>query len=193
MRNDTNKMVKLAVLSAVSLLLMFAIRFPIIPAAPFLEYEPGDLPILIATFLYGPVAGFTITVVVSTIQAFTVSAGSGWIGAVMHIISTGTMVIIAGNIYNRKRTFVGAIIALIAGTGAMVLMMIPLNLFFTTLFLGVPIEVVREMIVPIIIPFNLFKGIANSTLTVIVYKSVARILRVETDPLTKGKSLSNKI
>ena len=36
MRNNTNKMVKLAVLSAVSLLLMFAIRFPIIPAAPFL-------------------------------------------------------------------------------------------------------------------------------------------------------------
>lgn len=194
MRNDTNKMVKLAVLSAVSLLLMFAIRFPIIPAAPFLEYEPGDLPILIATFLYGPVAGLTITVVVSVIQAFTVSAGSGWIGAVMHIISTGTMVIIAGNIYRRMHTFKGAILALVVGTAAMVLVMIPLNLFFTTLFLGVPVEVVKSMIVPVIIPFNLFKGIANSVLTVLVYKSVAKILRVEKSPFAKeARSASNKI
>ncbi|QUH27024.1 ECF transporter S component [Serpentinicella alkaliphila] len=193
MRNDTNKMVKLAVLSAVSLLLMFAIRIPF-PPAPFLEYEPGDLPILVATFLYGPGAGLLITVVVSAIQAITVSIGSGWIGAVMHIISTGTMVIIAGTIYKRFHTFKGAIISLVAGIIGMVLIMIPLNLFFTTRFLGVPIEVVKSMIVPVIIPFNVFKGVANATLTVLVYKSVAKILRIETSPFSKGtKSISNKI
>lgn len=192
MKYDINKMVRLALLSAISILLMLAIRFPVIPTAPFLEYEPGDVSILIGTFIYGPGAGFLITVVVSVIQAFTVSAGSGWIGAVMHIISTGTMVIIAGNIYKRIHTFNGALVSLLAGTIAMVLIMIPLNLFFTTIFLGVPMEVVKSMIIPVIVPFNLFKGIANSVLTILVYKSVAKALRVETGFIGKGKKFLSK-
>ena len=99
MKNDVNKLVRLAMLAALSLMLMFLVRFPIIPTAPFLEYEPGDVPALIAAFLFGPGAGFIVTFVVSLIQALTVSAGSGWIGAIMHLIATGTMVVVAGIIY----------------------------------------------------------------------------------------------
>jgi len=90
MRFDANKMVKMAVLAALSVTLMFVVRIPF-PLATFLEYEPGDVPALIGAFIYGPAAGFIITVVVSLVQAVTVSAGSGWIGALMHMIATGTM------------------------------------------------------------------------------------------------------
>ena len=180
MKYDVNKLVRLALLSALSILLMMVIRFPIIPSAPFLEYEPGDVPALIGAFLYGPGAGLLITAVVSLIQAITVSAGSGWIGAIMHMVATGTMVLVAGFIYQRMHTFKGAVIALLAGSVGMTLVMIPLNLFFTTRFLGVPVEAVKAMIVPIIIPFNLIKAVGNSALTVLVYKSVARVLRIET-------------
>ncbi len=179
MNYDVNKLVKLALLCALSILLMMVIRFPVIPSAPFLEYEPGDVPALIGAFLYGPAAGLLITAVVSLIQAFTVSASSGWIGAVMHLIATGTMVLVAGLIYKRFHTLKGAAVALVAGTIGMTLMMIPLNLYFTTKFLGVPVEAVKAMIVPAIIPFNLIKASANSALTVLVYKSVAKILRIE--------------
>ena len=180
MKYNVNKLVKLALLSALSILLMMVIRFPIIPSAPFLEYEPGDVPALIGAFLYGPGAGLLITAVVSLIQATTVSAGSGWIGAIMHMVATGTMVLVAGLIYKRMHSFKGAVIALLAGSVGMTLVMIPLNLFFTTRFLGVPVEAVKAMIVPIIIPFNLIKAVGNSALTVLVYKSVARVLRIET-------------
>ena len=180
MKYNVNKLVKLALLSALSILLMMVIRFPIIPSAPFLEYEPGDVPALIGAFLYGPGAGLLITTVVSLIQATTVSAGSGWIGAIMHMVATGTMVLVAGFIYQRMHTFKGAVIALLAGSVGMTLVMIPLNLFFTTRFLGVPVEAVKAMIVPVIIPFNLIKAVGNSALTVLVYKSVARVLRIET-------------
>jgi riboflavin transporter FmnP len=179
MNHDVNKLVKLALLTALSIMLMMAIRFPIIPSAPFLEYEPGDVPALIGTFLYGPGAGLLITAAVSLFQATTVSAGSGWIGAVMHIVATGTMVLVAGAIYRRIHTFKGAVLALLAGTIGMTLMMIPLNLYFTTKFLGVPVEAVKAMIVPVIIPFNVIKASANSALTVLVYKSVAKVLRIE--------------
>ena len=180
MKYDVNKLVRLALLSALSILLMMVIRFPIIPSAPFLEYEPGDVPALIGAFLYGPGAGLLITTVVSLIQAITVSAGSGWIGAIMHMVATGTMVLVAGFIYKRIHSFKGAVVALLAGSVGMTLVMIPLNLFFTTRFLGVPAEAVKAMIVPVIIPFNLIKAVGNSALTVLVYKSVAKILRIET-------------
>ena len=180
MKYNVNKLVKLALLSALSILLMMVIRFPIIPSAPFLEYEPGDVPALIGAFLYGPGAGLLITTVVSLIQATTVSAGSGWIGAIMHMVATGTMVLVAGLIYKRMHSFKGAVIGLLAGSVGMTLVMIPLNLFFTTRFLGVPVEAVKAMIVPVIIPFNLIKAVGNSALTVLVYKSVARVLRIET-------------
>ena len=64
------KMATIAVLSALSIVLMLLIRFPILPAAPYLIYEPADVPVLIGGFLFGPLAGIVITVIVSVIQAF---------------------------------------------------------------------------------------------------------------------------
>lgn len=179
MKRNTKHVVTLAMLAAVSVLLMYFVHFPIFPSAPFLEYDMADVPILIGTFLMGPVSGLIITVVVSIIQAMTVSASSGWIGAVMHICATGGFVIVAGLLYRRFRTRKGAVAALISGTVIMTLLMIPLNLIFTVRFLGAPREVVVAMLLPTIIPFNLIKGFANSIITFAVYKSVARVLRFQ--------------
>lgn len=179
MKDEVNKLSRLAVLSALSIILMFMVRFPLIPAAPFLEYEPGDVPALIAAFLFGPGAGLFVTLAVSIIQALTVSAASGWIGAIMHFVATGTMVVVAGFTYKRFHNLNGAVLALIIGSLGMTTVMVPLNLFFTTKFMNVPIETVRAMIFPIIVPFNLLKATLNSFLTVIVYKPVGSFLRVE--------------
>ncbi|NLN07985.1 MAG: ECF transporter S component [Firmicutes bacterium] len=179
MKMNTKKMVILAMLAAVSLPLMYYVRFPIFPAAPFLEYDMADVPILIGTFLFGPVSGLLLTVVVSVIQALTVSAGSGWIGALMHIFATGAYVLAAGNIYRRFPTRKGAVASLCCGTLAMTLAMIPLNLIFTVIFMNVPRSVVMGMLVPIIIPFNLLKAGINGVITFAVYKTVARVLRLE--------------
>ncbi|NTV91343.1 MAG: ECF transporter S component [Clostridiales bacterium] len=179
MKVSVNQMVKMGVLAALSIVLMMVIRFPIIPGVTFLEYEPADVPILIGAFLFGPLPGLAITVVVSVIQALTVSAGSGWIGAMMHVIATGAFVMVAGTIYKKVHSLKGAIIGLAAGTLTMTAVMIPLNLLVTPLFLGYPIEDVIKLLVPAIIPFNLLKGIINSTLTALVYKSVGKVLRIE--------------
>lgn len=177
MNTRVNKMTKIAVLSALSIVFMLFIRFPIIPAAPFLEYEPGDVPAIIGTFIYGPVSGIIITTIVSILQALTVSNASGWIGAVMHLIATGTMVVTAGLIYRKFHSFKGAIAALVAGSLAMTAVMIPLNLFITPMFLNVPYEAVKSMILPAIVPFNLLKAAINSVITMLVYKSVGKVLR----------------
>ena len=120
-----------------------------------------------------------VTLVVSIVQATTVSAGSGWIGAIMHFIATGATVTVAGLIYRRVHNFKGAILALAAGSICMTLVMIPLNLFFTTKFMQVPVEAVQAMLIPIIIPFNLLKATLNSILTIFVYKPVGKFMKVE--------------
>ena len=48
-------------------------------------------------------------------------------------------------------------------------LMIPLNLTLTVYFMGVPMETVQDLMVPYIIPFNLIKSFANSTLSFILF------------------------
>ncbi|HWR60776.1 MAG TPA: ECF transporter S component [Clostridia bacterium] len=177
MNGRTNKLVRIGVLSALSIVLVMLIKFPIIPSAPFLEYEPGDVPMLVAAFMYGPVAGLAMTVIVSAIQAFTVSAAAGWVGLVMHVISTGTFVVVSGSIYKKFHTFKGAFAALAAGSICMVLVMIPSNLFFSVKFYGIPYDAVVAMLPTAILPFNLIKSLANSLLVILVYKPLRRFLK----------------
>ncbi|MBR5559665.1 MAG: ECF transporter S component [Oscillospiraceae bacterium] len=174
--NKTRRLTAMAMLVAVSVILLYLVHFPIFPAASFLEYDPADIPILIGAFLFGPTAGLAITVVASVIQGVTVSAASGPIGIIMHIISTGSMVLVAGNIYRKMHTRKGAAIALVAGVITMTTAMCICNLIFTPIFMGAPIEAVLSMLVPIIMPFNLIKSGVNSVITFVVYKSISRLV-----------------
>ena len=90
------KLAVMAMLVALSIVLVWLIHFPIFAVVPFLEYDPADIPILIGTFAYGPLAGIALTVVASLIQGFTVSAQSGVMGIAMHIFATSTLVLAAG-------------------------------------------------------------------------------------------------
>jgi len=66
---------------------------------------------------------------------------------------------------------------LAAGSTAMVLIMIPMNLFFTVRFYGVPYDAVVAMLPTAILPFNLIKSLANSLLVILVYKPLSRFLK----------------
>ena len=167
----TRKLTTIAMLAAVSVLLVALVRIPF-PPAPFLEYDPANIPIFICTFLYGPVAGLGLTLVVAVIQGTTFSAGSGVIGIVMHFLATG-------NIYRRRHTRSGAALALVAGVAAMTAVMVLCNLVFTPIFMGTPVEAVIPMLLPVIIPFNLMKGIINAVVTYFVYKPIARLVKHE--------------
>ncbi len=174
---STRQLVSMAMLGAISIVLVAVIHFPLIPAAAFLEYDPADIPILICAFAYGPVAGFLLTVVVSFIQGMTVSAQSGIIGIVMHIFATGFCVLVAGGIYGRNKTKKTAVIALICGAIVQTLAMIVMNMIFTPLFMGAPLEVVLSMMVPAIIPFNALKAGINCVVTFFLYKSISHLLK----------------
>lgn len=171
----TVKLAKMAMLVAISIVLVYLIRFPF-PGAPFLEYDPADIPILVGTFAFGPLAGLVLVVITSVVQGLTVSAGSGVYGILMHIIATGTFALVAGFIYRWKKTRKTAALALICGALAMVAVMIPANIFITPIFMGAPKEAVIGMLLPIIVPFNLMKAGINSVVVFLLYKSISRFL-----------------
>lgn len=169
----TRKLAVMAMLVAVSIILVYLVHFPIFPAASFLEYDPADIPILIGTFAFGPAAGLVLTIVASGVQALTVSAQSGLYGFIMHVISTSVLCFSAGTIYKRFHTRGGAAVALGVGTVLMGAVMMVANHFITAYFMGVPTQVVDGMLLPVILPFNLIKAGINSAVTFLVYKTVS--------------------
>ena len=175
MKTTTRKLTTLAMLAALSVILVALVHIPF-PPAPFLEYDPADVPIFIGTFLYGPAAGLGLTLVASVIQGTTVSAGSGIIGIIMHLLSTGTFVVLSGSIYRKYHNRAGV------GVLAMTLVMVGCNLVFTPIFMGQPVQKVINMLVPVIIPFNLMKAGINGLVTYLVYKPIGRLLRAEHAP-----------
>lgn len=170
----TTKITKMAMLAAISVVLVMLIRIPY-PPAPYLVYDPADIPIFIGTFAFGPLAGVALTFVVSFIQAF-VLGGDGLIGFFMHFVATGAFVLLAGYIYKRNKTRKNAVIALVCGTILMTVSMLLWNILITPIFLGVPREAVIAMLGTIILPFNLLKAGLNSIVTFLTYKSIARFL-----------------
>jgi len=172
----TVKLTKMAMLVALSIVLVFFIHFPIFPAVAFLEYDPADIPILIGSFAFGPVAGILLTVVTAVVQGVTVSAQSGPYGIIMHIIATSALVLTSGIIYSRGKTKKRAVIGLICGTLAMTLIMVPANMLITPTFMGMPLEGLMPFM-PWIVLFNLVKAGINSLVTFLVYKKISPLLR----------------
>ncbi|MDI3546538.1 MAG: riboflavin transporter [Halanaerobiales bacterium] len=173
---NAKKITNIGVLMALSLVMMILVKFPIIPTMPFLLYEPGDVPILIISFLYGPLPALVSTLFLSILMAVITGLGGPY-GALMHFLATGAFVGVAGYIYRIKHTKKGAITGLISGSLAMTAIMIPANLIVTPIYLGASYQQVIKLLIPGIIPFNLSKSLINSTLTFLVYKKLANFLR----------------
>jgi riboflavin transporter FmnP len=172
----TKKITFLAVLVALSVVFVSIIHFPIFPSVTYLEYDPADIPILIGTFAYGPVAGIIVTFLAAIIQGLTVSSAGGIYGIIMHILATGTYVLVTGSIYKYKKNTKVTILALVCGTIAMAIVMCIANLIITPIYSGMPLSVVKGMILPIILPFNLIKAGVNGVITFLVFRAVGRYL-----------------
>lgn len=174
-QKPTVKLAKMGMLVAIAIVLVALIHLPIVPAVPFMEYDPADIPILIGSFAFGPLAGLVLTVVTAVIQGVTVSASSGIYGILMHLIATGVFVVVAGLIHRKHKSKKAAVLALVIGTLSMAAVMVPANLLITPLFMGTPVSAVVALI-PWIILFNLLKAGINSVITFFLYKRISGFL-----------------
>ncbi len=181
-RWDTRQLVTMALMCAIGVILSF-IEFPIFPAAPFLKYDASLVPAMVSGFVWGPGAGIVVGVAEAIIHGLMMG---DFAGAVMNIIVTIAFVLPAAAIYRRRHTLKGAILALVVGVICHIAAAIVGNLIITPLWMGVPVDVVIAMILPILLPFNLLKAVLNSILTLVVYKAISNLIK-PTKEQTSGK------
>ena len=175
MNEKTKRLAMLGMFSAIAYVFTVFARIPI-SSVEFLKYDPKDIIIVIAGFIAGPLSAFAITVVVSLIEAITVST-TGLIGFVMNVLSTVAFACTASLIYKKRRTLGGAIIGLICGVTLMCGIMLLWNYLVTPLYMSLDREVIASMLLPVFLPFNLIKGSINAALAMLLYKPVVRALK----------------
>jgi len=175
------------IITAISIVLVLP-SFKIFPAASFLEYNPSDIPIIIASLTLGPIWGFLISVAVSAIQAVTISAESGMYGFLMHVSATSIFALLSGIIFSptikkRKEIFqkdskyiFRLWLSLIIGGIASVIIMIPMNLIFVPLFMGGTYKDVVPMLLSAIVPFNVLKMLLNCSGAGILFTATKNVL-----------------
>lgn len=180
-RKKTLQLVQKAMLTALAIVLMLIVRFPLLPSAKFLEYDMGDIPVIIATLLFGIPSGVIILAAEALVQSLTVSAASSWEGFVMHFLSSSLFLIITYLFYTfgkkKKNSKLFFVIGLAISAVATAALMIPLNLIFTPMYLGVPVQAVKEMMLPVIVPFNLIKGAINAFTCAVIFLPLKNILK----------------
>lgn len=178
MKTKIEKITVTGVLSALSVVLVLLIHFPIFPAISFIEYDPADIPIFIVTNMFGCGYGLIMTAVVSLVQGLTVSASSGLPGIFMHFVSTGLFVVAQSivNHFIRKKLphgydLIGTLVGAVTMTAAMCIM----NLLITPAFMGVPVSAVLDLM-GFIVAFNLIKSFANGFAALFIYRILKRPL-----------------
>ena len=173
MKFSAKKTVLIGMLAAIAYVVMFVFRIPVVL---FLKYEPKDVIITIGGFLFGPMASFVVSFVVSLLEMVTISE-TGIIGGIMNLISTCSFACVAAFVYKKQHTLKGAIAGLALGSALMVVTMLLWNWLITPLYMGVDRATVEGMLIPAFLPFNLLKAGLNSALTIGLYKPLSTALR----------------
>lgn len=174
---STRQLVTMALMCAIGMLLSF-IEFPLLPGVTWLKFDASNMPAMVAGFAYGPAGGVAVGIVTAIIHGLLMA---DFTGALMNILVVTCFVLPAALIYKKKRTYKFAIIGLVFSIIAGVIGSIIGNLLLTPSWLGVPFDAVVALIIPVLIPFNLLKGLLNSVITLIVYKSISNIITPKKD------------
>lgn len=171
-RWDTRQLVIMALMAAIATLLSF-VEIPILPAAPWLKYDPSFVPSMVTGFAYGAGPGVAVGLVTAILHIF--MTGNFW-GGIMNILVVCAYVIPAALIYVRNHTWRGAAIGLIVGSICQIIVAILANIVITPIYAGMPVEAVIALIIPVLIPFNVLKVVLNSIITIAVYKAISNLI-----------------
>lgn len=171
--SKTKKLVTIGMLCALAYVAVVIGRIPLVL---FLKYDPKDVIIVIGGLIFGPLTSFTVTVIVSVVQMFTIS-GTGILGCIMNIISSCSFACTTAFIYKKKHTLSGALLGLFCGWCCQVIVMMLWNYLIAPIYMGYPREAIAELLIPAFLPFNLIKGGMNAAITMLLYKPVVTALR----------------
>lgn len=133
---STRYMAVVAMFTAVAFVAVLLAK--VIPnVAGFLSYEPKDAVIVIASFIFGPMTGVIISLLVSFIEMISIST-TGIYGFLMNVVSTCAFVVPAAWLYKKDHSQKGAVLGLGLGVVLMAIVMVVWNYIITPFYMGVP-------------------------------------------------------
>lgn len=188
----TRKIAMIGMFSAIAAVIML-FEIPLGFAPPFYKLDFSELPILIGTFAFGPVAGVMMEFLKIVLKLLIKGTSTAFIGELANFTVGCSFIVTASVIYDFKRTKKNAIWACIGGTIVLTVFGTALNAFyllpaFAILFHKTvddllamsPLLETNNIIVFVIVcvaPLNIIKGVANSVLTMLVYKPLSPIIK----------------
>lgn len=192
----TKKTTIIGLFSAIAMVLML-FEFPL-PFAPFFyKLDFSELPILIGTFAYGPVAGVMMEFIKILLKLFIKGTSTAFVGDLANFAVGCSFILPASVIYYFRKTKKTAIIACISGTLVMTIFGTAFNAIyllpaFANLY-GMPMEEILKMgaevnplmtsmnvwnfVAVCVAPLNLIKGTSVSVVTLLVYKKLSAVLK----------------
>ncbi|MDF2567678.1 MAG: Substrate-specific component RibU of riboflavin transporter [Oscillospiraceae bacterium] len=190
MNTNTRKMVTLAMLSAVSVVLMFiSFNVPLMPS--FIKMDFSELPALIAAFSMGPLSGAVVCFIKNAVNVFFTTTGG--IGELCNFLLGVCFVVPAGLIYKRFKGRKGALIGSLTGAISMAVLSVFLNYYIVypiyTLFM--PMEAIIgmyqainhrvsnlwEALLTFNLPFTFVKGLCSVIITFLIYKKISPLIK----------------
>lgn len=183
MNTKTSKMIKLSLLSAVALILMY-FDFPVIPMFAWLKMDLSDVPALLGTFGFGPLAGVLIELIKNLLILITKGTQTGFVGEAANFLIGTALILPAGIIYHKSKSKKTAILGMIIGGILMEVVAVFANVYFLIPAYGLKMsaEEVMKYVTAGLIPFNGIKAVLVSTLTYILYKKVSvSVFKAEPD------------
>ncbi len=189
-KTNTRKLTSIAMLSAVSTVLMFfSFNVPLMPS--FIKMDLSELPALIASFTFGPVAGVTVCLVKNLINVM--FSTTGGVGELSNFILGSLFVAPAGFIYQKIKTKKGAVLASFVGAATMAMCSVITNYYVVypvyTNFMPMEailgayrainpnVETLWDALLWFNMPFTFVKGMISVVITMFIYKPLAPILR----------------
>ncbi|EKN69641.1 hypothetical protein BABA_09451 [Neobacillus bataviensis LMG 21833] len=163
--------VSIGMLSSIAYLLML-LNFPLPLFPNFLFVDFSDIPALIATLIFGPIAGILVEFFKNVLNYIATGSPTGIpVGHIANFLAGIVFILPTYFVYNKLKTKKGMTIGLIAGTVIMAVVMSILNYFIIlpayTVLMGFPD--MRNLVVPAILPFNILKGVMMSFIFMLLF------------------------
>ena len=178
--NKTKRLLTVSMLIAISFILMF-IKFPLPFLPPYLTMDFSDVPVLVATFAFGPVSGILVALFKNVLNFLIVSHEP--IGNTANFLASICLIIPTYYFYRIKKNklFMGC--GLLTGTILMTLFMSLMNYFVLLPLYGQIMNLadlthnLKLIVSAGIIPFNLIKGIVISIIYILVFDKLKTIIK----------------
>ena len=139
-------------------------EFPLLPAAPFLKFDFGDVAVFVAGASMGPGAALLTGVTKGVLWGLVGHGADGWVGALMNTVAVVTFALPVA-FACRSTTLRTRVLSAVLGIAAMTASMLAMNLIVDPLYFKLSMEAIRAML-PVILVFNLIRGSINAVASV---------------------------